>query len=441
MLVTMTDRELYRLGIIQRVFDRALLQRDAADILELSVRQVQRLVGLYRTDGATAFASSRRGRPANNRINEEIRCKTLDLIRCHYSDFGPTLATEKLAERHHINLSVETVRNWMTADGLWRPHSRRRPRVYQPRYRRDCLGELVQIDGSHHDWFEGRAPKCCLLVFMDDATGRLMHLRFCDSENAFDYMMATRQYIDKHAVFRVNGQESRRAGTTQFGRALRELAIELICANSSQAKGRVERVNKTLQDRLIKEMRLQNICSIAQANQWIENFMSDFNRRFSRPAKYPKDLHRPVIQCSQELDDIFAWQELRTLSKALTFQYDKIMYIVEPTEENTRIAGEKITVFDYPDGSIAFRHLHRSLYCRVFDKLACIDQGAVVDNKRLGAVLRLAQQKQDELEEEGKRMRSQKMPRRSAQKRVLEELRAINPVLASPQDFIPSLKR
>lgn len=247
MLVTMTDKELYRLGIIQRVFDRALLQRDAADILKLSVRQVQRLVRLYRTDGATAFASSRRGRPANNRIDEETRCKALDLIRCHYSDFGPTLATEKLAERHHIYLSVETIRNWMTADGLWRPHSRRRTRVYQPRYRRDCFGELVQIDGSHHDWFEGRAPKCCLLVFMDDATGRLMHLRFCDSENAFDYMMATRQYIDKHgkpvafysdkhAVFRVSGPESRRTGTTQFGRALRELAIELICANSSQAK-------------------------------------------------------------------------------------------------------------------------------------------------------------------------------------------------------------
>ena len=189
MLVTMTDKELYRLGIIQRVFDRALLQRDAADILKLSVRQVQRLVRLYRTDGATAFASSRRGRPANNRIDEETRCKALDLIRCHYSDFGPTLATEKLAERHHIYLSVETIRNWMTADGLWRPHSRRRTRVYQPRYRRDCFGELVQIDGSHHDWFEGRAPKCCLLVFMDDATGRLKHLRFRDSENAFDYMM------------------------------------------------------------------------------------------------------------------------------------------------------------------------------------------------------------------------------------------------------------
>ncbi|EOG2996105.1 ISNCY family transposase, partial [Salmonella enterica] len=209
----------------------------------------------------------------------------------------------------------------------------------------------------------------------------------------------------------------------------------------SQAKGRVERVNKTLQDRLIKEMRLQNVSSISEANQWIELFMSDFNRRFSRPAKYPKDLHRPVTQSPQELNDIFAWQELRTLSKALTFQYDKIMYIVDPTEENTRIAGEKITVFDYPDGSIAFRHLHRPLGYQVFDTLACVDQGAVVDNKRLGAVLRLAQQKQFELEAEGKRMRSKKMPRRRAQERVLEELRAINPVLASPQDFSPSLKR
>ena len=125
MLVTMTDKELYRLGIIQRVFDRALLQRDAADILKLSVRQVQRLVRLYRTDGATAFASSRRGRPANNRIDEETRCKALDLIRCHYSDFGPTLATENWLNAI-IYISVETIRNWMTADGLWRPHSRRR---------------------------------------------------------------------------------------------------------------------------------------------------------------------------------------------------------------------------------------------------------------------------------------------------------------------------
>lgn len=216
----------------------------------------------------------------------------------------------------------------MTADGLWIPHARRQTRIYQPRLRRDCLGELIQIDGSHHDWFEGRAPKCCLLVYVDDATGRLMHLRFCQSESAFDYMEATRDYIDKHgkpvafysdkhAVFRVSQAETRRTGITQFGRVLHDLNIDLICANSSQAKGRVERANLTLQDRLVKEMRLENITGIDNANARIETFISDFNRgfnrRFARPAKYPKNLHCTVSESSPELDDIFAWQTLRTL--------------------------------------------------------------------------------------------------------------------------------
>ena len=338
----------------------------------------------------------------------------------------------------------------MTADGLWVPHAHRRPRVYQPRYRRDCLGELIQIDGSHHDWFEGRASKCCLLVYIDDATGRLMHLRFCQSESAFDYMLATREYVDKHgkpvafysdkhAVFRVSQAETRRTGMTQFGRALHDLNIELICANSSQAKGRVERANLTLQDRLIKEMRLENISGIEAANAWLDVFIRDFNRRFARPATYPKDLHRPVSENRSELDDIFAWQTLRTLSKSLTFQYDKMLYLVEPSEENAHIAGEKILAFDYPDGTLAFRYGNRTLKYQVFDKLACIDQGRIVDNKRLGAVLKLAQEKQDELETAGKRNRSQHMPKRRAQ--VQEQLRAMNPVLADPTLFKPSLKR
>ncbi|EOS94398.1 Sea27 [Erwinia tracheiphila PSU-1] len=152
----------------------------------------------------------------------------------------------------------------MIADGLWFPYSRRKPRVYQPRYRRDCPGELIQIGGSHHGWFEGRADKCRLPVYIDGATGHLLHLRFGETESAFDYMTATRQYIDKHgkpvafysdkhAIFRVSQPEHRNTGTTQFGHVLHELGIELICSNSSQAKGRVERANQTLQDRLIKE--------------------------------------------------------------------------------------------------------------------------------------------------------------------------------------------
>lgn len=174
------------------------------------------------------------------------------LIRENYSDFGPTLAAEKLRERHDIRLSIETGCNWMTSDGLWVPHARRKSRVYQPLHRRDCLGELIQIDGSHHDGFEGRAPKCCLLVFIDDATGRLMHLRFSESEIAFDYMLATREYIeqhgkpvslysDKHAIFRVSGPENRNTTVTQFGRVLYDPAMahcrEMLKLNPNDNQG------------------------------------------------------------------------------------------------------------------------------------------------------------------------------------------------------------
>jgi transposase len=450
MLVTMSNKELHRLPVIQAVIEKRLRRRDAASQLDLTERQVQRLMNRYRESGAVGLTNARRGQPGTHRIDDALRCQILTLLRENYVGFGPTLAVEKLQERHGIAVSVETLRCWMIADGLWIPHARRQSRIYQPRQRRDCLGELIQIDGSHQDWFEGRAPKCCLLVYIDDATGRLMHLRFCQSESAFDYMMATRDYIDKHgkpvafysdkhAVFRVSQAETRRTGMTQFGRALHDLNIDLICANSSQAKGRVERANLTLQDRLVKEMRLENISGIDNANAWLETFISDFNRRFGRPATYPKNLHRTVSESGQELDDIFAWQTLRTLSKSLTFQYDKILYLVEPTEENSRIAGEKIIAFDYPDGTLAFRHGSRILEYQMFDKLECISQGRIVDNKRLGAVLKLAQEKQDELEAAGKRKRSRHMPKRRAQ--VQEQLRAINPVLADPSLFKSSLKK
>ena len=241
MLVTMSDKEIHRLPVIQAVCEKRLRRRDAASQLGISERQAQRLINRYRVSGAEGLVSRKRGQPSNRRLTESLKMRVLTLIRENYSDFGPTLAAEKLRERHNIRLSIETVRNWMTSDGLWVPHARRKSRVYQPRHRRDCLGELIQIDGSHHDWFEGRAPKCCLLVFIDDATGRLMHLRFSESETAFDYMLATREYIeqhgkpvslysDKHAIFRVSGPENRNTTVTQFGRVLYDLAIELICA-------------------------------------------------------------------------------------------------------------------------------------------------------------------------------------------------------------------
>ncbi|CAH8211358.1 hypothetical protein VAE122_2960463 [Vibrio aestuarianus] len=215
MLIPMSDRDINRFKVLQDVRERRLRQIDAADILNISPRQVRRLLSQLSQYGASSLAHGSRGRPSNRRYPDAFRAEVLNIIRAQYADFSPTFACEKLTEQHNLLLSVETLRQWMIADGLWVPHSQRQPRVYQPRYRRDCLGELVQIDGSHHDWFEGRSPKCCLLVYIDDAIGRLMNLRFSDTESAFDYMVATREYLDqhgkpvafysdKHSIFRVN---------------------------------------------------------------------------------------------------------------------------------------------------------------------------------------------------------------------------------------------
>ncbi|MEZ9687661.1 transposase, partial [Vibrio atlanticus] len=219
----------------------------------------------------------------------------------------------------------------------------------------------------------------------------------------------------------------------QYGRVLKELAIELICANSSQAKGRVERANLTLQDRLVKEMRLQGINTIEQANAWLPYFIADFNHRFAKPAQYPKDMHRPVRESKQELDDIFSWQETRKLSKSLTFQYDKVIYLIEPTEENSRLTHENVKILDYPNGEIAIQYGHRKLEFKTFDKLEHVQQPQIVDNKRLGQVLKFAQRQQEEFEQQQQRTRSKKAPKRRAQQRALQTApRAINPVLIEP---------
>ncbi|WP_102405742.1 ISNCY family transposase [Vibrio sp. 10N.261.55.A7] len=450
----MSEKEIIRFKVIQDVCDHRLRRADAAEILSLSGRQVQRLMNKLREHGAASLTHASRGKPSNRRYSEDYRKEILSTIHKHYSDFSPTFAREKLVKNHNLVISLETLRQWMITDNLWIPHSQRKPRVYQPRYRRDCLGELIQIDGSHHDWFEGRSEKCCLLVFIDDATSRNMNLRFSETESAFDYMMSTREYLndhgkptafysDRHAIFHSSNKKAVESKyPTQYGRMLKDLGIELICANSSQAKGRVERANLTLQDRLVKEMRLQNINTIEEANSWLPYFIDDFNQRFAKAANYPKNMHRIVRENTSDLDDIFSWQDTRKLSKSLTFQYDKVIYLVENTEENTKLVNEVVKILDYPDGSIAVQYGHRNLNFKTFDKLAKVDQGQVVDNKRLGQVLRFAQQKQEEFEKNQTRERSKSSPRRTAQRRAREQqLKALNPVLVEPELFEASDSR
>jgi len=289
----MSDKELARLEVLRDLTSGRLTAMAAAELLGLERRQVQRLAKAYQDQGATALISKKRGRPSNRQMPESLKAQTLAVIRERYADFGPTLAAEKLREVHGITIGRETLRLWMLEAGLWADRQKRRGRVYQPRYRRECVGELVQVDGSEHWWFEDRGPQCTLLVFIDDATSRLMHLQFVQSESTFAYFNATQRYLeqhgkpvafytDKHAVFRVNKPAGLHGdGMTQFGRALKALTIEIICANSSQAKGRVERANKTLQDRLVKELRLTGISTMEAGNAFLPTFMADYNTRFA----------------------------------------------------------------------------------------------------------------------------------------------------------------
>jgi transposase len=277
-VVLMSKRELNRIDVLARLDGGRLTTSAAADLMRLTRRQTHRLLKRYRDGGAPAIANRRRGRPSNNRLPDVVRDHAVALVREHYADFGPTLAAEKLAERHDLRVSRETLRGWMRQAGIWLPRAERK-RIQQPRHRREHLGELIQIDGSGHRWFEDRAPPCTLLVFIDDATSRLMELRFVPSESTFAYFDALKSYLhhhgkpvafysDKHSIFRVSKADAASGdGMTQFGRALSELNIEILCANTSQAKGRVERAHHTLQDRLVKELRLAGISTIVQRRE------------------------------------------------------------------------------------------------------------------------------------------------------------------------------
>jgi hypothetical protein len=393
----MSDRELRRLEVLQDLDRRRLTPAAVGQLLGLERRQVFRLLKAYRSEGPSGLISKRRGRRSNRRKPEALRRAVLTIIRQWYWDFGPTLAAEKLREDHGIAVGRETLRQWMIEAGLWRDRKQRK-RVHQPRPRRECVGELVQVDGSEHWWFEDRGPQCTLLVFVDDATSRLMHLQFVESESTFAYFQAARSYLeawgkpvalysDKHGVFRVNRPGALGGdGMTQFGRALHALNIDIICANSSPAKGRVERANKTLQDRLVKELRLAGATTLADGNALLPAFIADYNGRFAKPPVNNKDLHRPV-RPSDDLDDAFAWKEERTLSQALTLQYDNVVFILEPSEQAKAAIGKRVTVVDYPDGRLAIRYRGVELAYRTFDKIRQVHQAAIVENKQLGAAL------------------------------------------------------
>ena len=409
-LITMSHAELNRQSVMLKIEQKKISQTKAALVLNLSLRQLQRIYARYKVEGPEGLVSRKRGKKPNNTTPDNIKQNVINIIREKYPDFGPTFAAEKIDEIHGIYFCKETVRKWMIEANLWMPRDQRRKRAYQPRNRRECYGELIQIDGSDHAWFENRSPKCTLLVYIDDATSKLLHLQFVLSESTFTYFDATKRYIelhgkpvafysDKHSTFRTNKRGDLNGdGVTQFGRALTNLNVDIICANSSQAKGRVERANRTLQDRLIKEMRLLNISSMDAGNKYLPEFIEDFNSRFSKPPINNKNIHRELLE-HEILDEIFCWQEPRTLSTSLTVQYDKVVYLIKDSVQTRKLSRKRVMVHELMDGTIKIKYEGEDLPYSVFDTLHRVNQGEVVNNKRLGSALKLIKEKQDARDE------------------------------------------
>jgi len=395
-LLEMSAKELSRFEVMQRLFKKQMSQQEAGRILDLSTRQIKRLLRAYRAKGAGGLVSKHRGRKGNNRLPEDMKKRALNLLKTKYQGFGPTLAHEKLVEKDHLKLSDESVRQLMIAEGLWKARKAKKVVVHQLRERRACFGELVQIDGSPHDWFEGRAERCSLLVFIDDATGKLLQLCFVESESFFSYAQAAEVYFrqqgkpvafysDKHGIFRVNVPSTGTgAALTQFGRAMQELDIQIICANTPQAKGRVERVIQTLQDRLPKEMRLRKICSWEAGNAYLPEFLADFNTRFAEEPRSDVNAHRPLTP-KDDLVRILSWQETRSLSKNLTLQFYNTVYQIQSKRPSYALRKAQVTVCLNANEDISILYNGKSLPFTIYTQQA--RQAEIVSAKHLDQAL------------------------------------------------------
>ena len=365
--------ELKRLYVIEKVREGMIKQVEAAEILSLSSRQIRRIVKRIRVEGKKGIVHKLRGRPSNRRIAGKIRDRVIELYRKEYADFGPTLASEKLLERDGIGVNDETLRLWLIETGDWKKTRKRRGHR-QWRERKHHAGEMVQMDGSHHDWFEGRGPGCVLMGYMDDARGRVFG-RFYDYEGTIPAMDSFKRYIrkygiplsvylDKYKTYKSTAKPSLedelndREPLSDFERALKELGVEVKHANSPQAKGRIERLFGTLQDRLVKEMRLKGIGTIEEANAFLEEYLPIYNRRFSVRPKEKGDLHRPLGR-GLDLDAILCKKTERTLRNDFTVAHNSKLYQVEQT-----IQASKVTVQDRMDGSVRIYDKDRALRFR-----------------------------------------------------------------------------
>jgi hypothetical protein len=384
--LTMSNREIDRLKVIHNVIERKLSWPEAADQLELSVRQVGTLVSRVRLEGNKGVIHRLRGRPSNHRLAPGVLEKALGFVEAHYSDFGPTFANEKLKKNHKIFISTFTLRQGMVRKELWTSRkAKSRHRAW--RERRSCVGELVQLDGSDHDWFEGRGPRCVLLIYIDDATSRILYGEFVTVEDAQNLLSATRHYLKRHgrpkafyvdrdSIYKVNRQATVEEQLrdfqpiSQFSRAMHELGIKMIFALSPQAKGRVERGFLTHQDRLVKELRLRALSSIPAANRFLwDLYIPDHNSRCAVPPINPTNVHQPLLK-SHNLDQILSLQTERAVANDFTLRFqNQFLQLLKGQPVRVR-PKSKVLVELRLDGSVHLRFKGRYLLFKPIPKPA-----------------------------------------------------------------------
>jgi hypothetical protein len=378
-IITMTRRELSRYQVIQRSLRREITQAKASELLELSERHIRRLVKRVRLKGMRGLVHGNRGQPSPRKMSPEFEERIASIIGERYPDFAPLHAAEKLWERHKLRVSREKVRQIMMAKGMWK-RRRRSKETHVWRERKPHSGEMVQLDGSHHSWLEKRGPTLVLMGYVDDATGRFFG-RFYDHEGIYPAMDSLRRYIeryglpqsiylDKHSTYKTTRQPDTdellrdEHAQTQFERAAVELGIKLIHANSPQAKGRIERAFGTLQDRLVKEMRLAGVATCEDANRFFDRYLRTHNRRFMKAPLRPQDLHRPVPK-SLNLDDIFCLKGIRTVNNGYIIKWTSRTFVL--TRPSLTLRRQKVVVREWFDGRLSIRFKGKGLEYKEVD--------------------------------------------------------------------------
>jgi hypothetical protein len=395
--VYMTQHEVTRANIFSEISQKKISKTKAAEILGISRGHLHRLYKEFKKSGIISLISRQRGKPSNHQLPHILKIRALELITCEaYTGFGPTFMCEKLNELHGIVICPETTRKLMIQSGVWESNKKKCPVIHQQRKRRARFGELIQIDGSPHAWFEDRGDPCVLIVFIDDATGQT-YGKFFESETTEAYMITIKEYIlkygrplalypDKHAIFRINKPGClKKELITQFSRACKELDIELICANSPQAKGRVERNNQTQQDRLVKELRLAGINTIEGANLFLNKYWDIFNKKFASEAECKEDAHRKLLP-EHDLEKILCYKVERTVSKNLELQYDNVVYQIVLEKPSLSLRRAKVMVIKGLKGQIYIEYKGKYLPFKIHSQQEF--KGKEVDSKQINSFLK-----------------------------------------------------